>query len=170
MANPSLKKGYIPIANELAEAFMRNQIHGREWRIMWAILRKTWAWKKGGRRKDFDWVSYGQLEQMTGIDRRHCFQIVQDLLDRNLLTKKGKTLGINQDYEKWVSPHKVTGVPLQGGKSVPPQGDYKRKKENIQKKGRKTQNKTGDNFKSDQPETAGDIIKRRYGSKKQKKT
>ena len=112
MANPQAENGHIDIANEIADALSKIRVSGREWQIIWVVLRKTWGWKK-----KMDAISKTQFSQFTGIPRRKVHEIVKGLVSKNILfegvTQKGDiryaTYGFNKDYEKWkLSPKKVT--------------------------------------------------------------
>jgi len=116
MANPSLKKGFFSIATELAQQLAKHNIPGEEMRIIWAVWLKTWAWKKGTRRKDSDWISYSQLEEITNIKRSNCATLVKSLLSKSILLRDGNALKFNQNYDLWVLSKRIT--PL--SKSITP--------------------------------------------------
>lgn len=133
MANPSLKKGYLSIANEIVEILARTEIPAREMRIIWVIMRKTWGWIDGDRKKDWDWISNGKFSEFTGIDRRNCILLIKSLVNKKFILKrqKGKKneYKINQDYEEWVvSPMTLGSVANDTTASVA-NDTHKRKKE-----------------------------------------
>jgi phage replication O-like protein O len=141
MANPALKNGYFSIANELAEQFGRVNITGQEWRIIWVLLRMTWGWKKGGKRKDWDWISITQFEQKTGMKRSNVFKTIRSLLAKRLILKQENQLKFNQNYNEWVLAKRlivlansIQGISQKTNKTVSQLATHKRKKENIQKK------------------------------------
>lgn len=102
MANPSIKNGYFPIANELAEQLALNNIPGNEMRIIWVVWRKTWGWKDGTRRKDADWISYSQLREATGMKQANVVRSVSSLVVKRLLVRSPDGFGFNQNYNDWV--------------------------------------------------------------------
>ena len=138
MANPQREDGHVDIANEIVEALMKVQINGYENRVLWAIFRKTYGWHK----KE-DWITNSQIAEMTGIAESHVSRTVKMLIDRNLVTKNGKKLSFQKDYEKWkelpklVSPEKLPELVKEntriGKKKLPDLVDTKETKETITK-------------------------------------
>lgn len=116
MANPALKNGYISIANELVEQFALHNIPGNEMRIVWIVWRKTWGWASGSRKKDWDWISYSQFEELTGLKRADTFRCVKSLVEKKIILKDGNRLSFNQNYEEWVLGKRLTVL----GKSLTP--------------------------------------------------
>jgi phage replication O-like protein O len=106
MANPQLENGHLDIANELVDQFAKHNIPGSEMRIIWAIWRKTWCWKDGDRKKDFDWISITQFEKLTGIKRANIHTAIKSLLCKNIIAvenRNGKLFyGFNKRYNEWV--------------------------------------------------------------------
>jgi len=143
MANPKIKNGYFPIANELAEQFAKSSIKGEEWRIIWTLWRKTWGFidkNNPQRRKDWDWISITQFEKATNMKRANVHRVLQRLLAHKLILKKKNLYKFNQNYNEWVLAHKLillahklTPISSQANKSVSSQATYKRKKETITK-------------------------------------
>ena len=105
MANPQREDGHVDIANEIVEALMKVQINGYESRVLWAIFRKTYGWHK----KE-DWITNSQIAEMTGIAESHVSRTVKMLIDRNLVTKNGKKLSFQKDYEKWKELPKLVSL------------------------------------------------------------
>jgi len=155
MASPQPDK-YTKISNELAEAFFTRRISGREWQIIWVVLRKTWGFREASgdktKRKKMDAISKTQFAKLTGIPRQKCQELVKRLVKKRVLiegvTHKGNTwlatYGFNKDYDQWVLPIKVTGtgvthkgngvLPIKVIEVLPIKVTTKEKKENIQKK------------------------------------
>jgi len=111
MANPQPDK-FTKISNEVINKFCCYRLSGQEWQVLWVILRKTWGWGK-----KMDKISHSQFAKMTGISRRHIWQIIQGLIEKDLvvkgITQKGDSIivsyGIQKNYDKWkVSPKRVT--------------------------------------------------------------
>lgn len=101
MSNPSLKNGYLSIANELVEQFALHNIPGNEMRIIWVLWRKTWGWKEGKRRKDWDFISLTQFEKMTDMNRRNVSRSLKSLVAKRLLLKQNSSYKFNQNYIEW---------------------------------------------------------------------
>lgn len=150
MANPSLKNGYISIANELVEQFAKNNIPGNEMRVIWVVWRKTWGWKEGDRKKDWDWISISQLEKATGMKHATVAQCTKSLVGKRLLLKREKGLKFNQNHDEWVVGKRLLPV----GKSLPPSRQkptknsrqkptYKRNKETNTKETIESQSDSG---------------------------
>ena len=96
MASPQLEDGYFKIANEIAEALTRTNLSAYQSRILCAIFRKTY-----GYRKKEDWISNGQLVELTGLHKQHVWRTVTELIDRNMVTKGGYKLAFQKDYQRW---------------------------------------------------------------------
>lgn len=116
MANPQLADGRTEVANQIAEQFAKINLSSYEWRVLWAILRKTYGWHK-----KTDRISYTQLEKATGINRRHIARAITKLLKRNIITQAGKgynlEYGLQKNYELWLN---VTST---GNDNVTPTGN-----------------------------------------------
>lgn len=102
MANPAVANGHIDIATELAERFAHTPLSGQEWRVLWVVIRKTWGWKDGNRKKDFDRISISQFEEGTSMKHSNVVETIQKLVVKRLLLKKGDGYGMNQNYDEWV--------------------------------------------------------------------
>lgn len=104
MANPQIENGYIKIANEISEHLMNINLTAYQYRVLWAIWRKTYGWNK-----KYDWLSYTQLKEMTGLRKQHIWRTVKELVDKNIVTRQGYKLSFNKDYHKWKTlPNRVT--------------------------------------------------------------
>lgn len=108
MANPAVKNGYFPIANELAEQFAKVNITGQQWRIIWVLLRKTWGFTNGSRRKDWDWISISQFEKLTGMKRSNAYNSLKSLLAKRLILNNKNTYKFNQNYNEWLLAKRLT--------------------------------------------------------------
>ena len=100
MASPQKEDGYIPIANELAEAFARIQLSGYEIRVLWVILRKTYGWNR-----KYDGISITQFERATNIERRNIVRTLKRLQKKHLIVKNDNGFitkwGLQKNYERW---------------------------------------------------------------------
>ena len=112
MVDVQPEHGNFQIANQIADAFCRINLSAYEWRVVWAILRKTWGWQK-----KMDRISYTQYENLTGINRRHIARALDSLLARKIVKRSGKGYklfyGLQKDFSKWES------LPIQVTKSLP---------------------------------------------------
>jgi len=102
MANPQLENGGTSIANEVLEVLAQSDLSGGEFRLLLAVIRKTWGWHK----KE-DAISISQLEEMTNYSTRTIIYLIQNLeAKRIILIKrdlhKTNKIKINKDYETWL--------------------------------------------------------------------
>lgn len=110
MANPSLKNGYISIANELVEKLATLSIPSSEMRVIWVVWRKTWGWKEGDRHKDWDWISLSQFSKLTTIKKTNIPKILKSLVYKRILVRKENLYKFNQNYDEWVVYKRITPV------------------------------------------------------------
>jgi len=111
-----LEKGYTRIANELFEAILKHPFSKRELNVVLSVIRKTYGYNG----KKHDAVSAVQIASMTGIDRSHLSKTINDLIEKNVLVKKGKgrlshgkhikSIGINKRYKMWLTVAKTAPV------------------------------------------------------------
>jgi phage replication O-like protein O len=141
MASPQLTKGFFRIANEIAEALMRTNLSAYQSRIIWAIFRKTYGYQK----KE-DWISNSQLVGLTGMRKSHVSRTLKGLIERNMVTKSGRKLSFQKDYEQWRPspegvpshqklPREVTKLPEQVPRSYQDGGTQKKEKIYTKEKG-----------------------------------
>lgn len=142
MANPSVKDGFMPLANELLEHFAKVNIPGNEMRIIWVVFRKTWGWiDQGDRRKEWDHISLSQMVLATGMKRSTVVRCLKSLVAKRLLLKEGIRVKFNQNYDDWIltkrpacSSQKATSNSSQlATKSSSQKATYKRKKESKER-------------------------------------
>jgi len=105
MANPQRENGHLDIANEIVEFLMRTEFSGGEFRLILAVLRKTWAWQK----KE-DWISLSQLAKMTGFSRRYVCRVKKQLVNKKTLLEVNNALKFNKNYDEWVVNKKTPPV------------------------------------------------------------
>lgn len=146
MASPQAEEGHVDIANELVDKFCQINFSAYEWRVLWAIIRKTYGWHK-----KTDIISLSQFSSITGLDRRVIHRVIKNLSALGVIAvipgddRKPVTYGFQKDYELWnlsaqrvthhkLSPPTVVSVTPRGDKLSPPGVNTKEKKETIQKK------------------------------------
>lgn len=98
-----MENGFTPIENELLEAICRTPMSNYEHRIFWAVYRKS-----EGFHKKSDWISNSQIVNKTGIIKQDVSKTLKRLNERNMISRDGKLLSIQKDYELWKLPAKVT--------------------------------------------------------------
>ena len=96
--NPQVEDGFTKIANELLDAILLFDFSERQYKIVFAIIRKTYGYNK-----KHDDISLSQLSAITKITNNHVSAIVSKLVEMNVIIKnKGKfanVLSINKAYD-----------------------------------------------------------------------
>ena len=104
MASPQLENGYTKIANELLEAFARTNFSAYQRRVIDAIVRKTY-----GYRKKMDHIPISQIVELTQIHKCHVSRALKELNHRNIVTRLGNQIAINKNWQGWQQlPNGVT--------------------------------------------------------------
>lgn len=93
MANPQLENGYTRIANELLEAIILFPFTGAQYKLILALIRKTY-----GFHKKEDVVSHGQYVAMTGLNRRTVQRELKKLQGMNVFNSRA----IKKDWSRWI--------------------------------------------------------------------
>ncbi|MFH0777238.1 MAG: replication protein [Candidatus Eisenbacteria bacterium] len=83
-----LKGGFVPWPNQVQDAALAFGFTKREGRVLQAIGRKTYGW-----RKKKDRVSYPQIAAMTGLHARNVAQVMRNLRRARVLTCEGDVRG-----------------------------------------------------------------------------
>lgn len=100
--SPQLEDGFIRIANELMEAILGFGFSHREVVVLFSIIRKTYGYGK-----KTDDISASQLSDLCKIPRQHVTTTLNQLAQRNVITKVpgkfGTIIGIQKSHRKWIS-------------------------------------------------------------------
>lgn len=104
MANVQTENGYTTIANDLIEAMAGSCVafSGRQLRVLLAIARRTYGW-----RKKTDRISASQIAEATRIDARHVRTVLADLEAMNAIGRSPMRGGcvrevwIQKDFDRW---------------------------------------------------------------------
>ena len=96
MASPQLEDGHTRIANEILESLMRIYLPANQWQVLMCIIRKTY-----GFRKKVDWIANCQIVEATGLVKSTVSRALKGLEKRGLITRKGKSIGFQKDWEQW---------------------------------------------------------------------
>ena len=100
MASPSVNDGWTRIADELLEALIRYPFTKRQYKVLLAVIRKTYGFGKVT-----DDISSSQLSELTGLAGTHCRAAVRELQKIGALAvsegRFGKVLAVVKDYEQW---------------------------------------------------------------------
>ncbi len=108
--DPKLEDGYTRIAHELLEAIYKRKFTGQEFSILGVIIRFSYGFNR-----KYAPLSLKDLENETGIKRKHIFEVVAGLRKNGVVKRVVEGLGIRKDYRSW-------GVPLWGDKVSRRQG------------------------------------------------
>ena len=102
MAKPQVEDGHIKIASEIVEQLCRINLSAYEWRVLWAIWRKTYGWHK-----KIDRISYTQFEEITGLNRRHIARAINLLKAKNIISVSGSKhklyYSFQKNYDEWTT-------------------------------------------------------------------
>ena len=98
-----LNNGYTRIANELIEQLCRVDLSGRQFRVVNAIIRKTY-----GYRKKQDWITASQIAEEMEYDgaTTNINADIRTLRNRNILFLDGRKIGVNTSLSDWVMAKK----------------------------------------------------------------
>lgn len=116
MADPQVEDGYTRIANELFEAIYKFPFTIRQLRIVLFFIRQTY-----GHHLKMKQISLARIEAEIGMPRTHICKVINDLARMGVLLKQShpvtksvaaiaQTVGINKNYEEWMSLAKPTAV------------------------------------------------------------
>ena len=114
---PELDDGYLKLANELVDQFVKLKITATQWNILFLVMRETYGYNR--KAKDLS-VSY--IAKAIGVSARKTTKAVQDLLQKKILIeydaptpRKSRQIGINKYYLDWVrNDQKVTSGVTEG--------------------------------------------------------
>ncbi|MBK2673159.1 DNA replication protein [Citrobacter freundii] len=132
-----LDDGYARLSNMLLEAYSGADLTKRHFKVLLAILRKTYGWNK-----PMDRISDSQLSEITKLPVKRCNEAKLELVRMNVIKQQGGMFGPNKNISEWCIPQSEGKSPktrektsLKMRESYPSkQGDTK---DTIQKKERK---------------------------------
>lgn len=128
------KGGYTQIHNEILETLMRTHLSPLEFKLVFAIFRKTYGYKKKS-----DIISASQFREMTGGNRGAILSALDNLTRLKVITRKSVgqmySYGFNKYHEQWLPetfesrvPNRIsnfgnkckskTGIPVETGTVV----------------------------------------------------
>lgn len=102
MASPQLEDGFLRIARELWIAICKTDLSGAEFRVVSAVIGKTYGWNKPS-----DEISISQFMDLTAMTRSTICKTTNKLVSKRILGRKinrnsSTTYWIQKDYEKWL--------------------------------------------------------------------
>ncbi|MBA3095729.1 replication protein [Salmonella enterica] len=129
-----LDDGYARLSNMLLEAYSGADLTKRHFKVLLAILRKTYGWNK-----PMDRITDSQLSEITKLPVKRCNEAKLELVRMNIIKQQGGMFGPNKNISEWRIPQNE-GVSLKTGDktSLNLRGCYPSKqgdtKDTIQKK------------------------------------
>ncbi|EOG5366153.1 replication protein [Cronobacter sakazakii] len=135
-----LEDGYAKLSNMLLEAYAGADLTKRQFKVLLAILRKTYGWNK-----PMDRISDSQISEIAKLPVKRCNEAKLELVRMGLIKQQGGMFGPNKNIDEWRIPQNE-GISLKTGdktslklrESYPSkQGDTK---DTIQKKERQYKN------------------------------
>lgn len=135
-----LEDGYAKLSNMLLEAYAGADLTKRQFKVLLAILRKTYGWNKA-----MDRISDSQISEIAKLPVKRCNEAKLELVRMGLIKQQGGMFGPNKNIEEWripqsegISPKTREKTSLNLRESYPSkQGDTK---DTIQKKERQDKN------------------------------
>ncbi|EBO5078733.1 replication protein [Salmonella enterica] len=129
-----LDDGYARLSNMLLEAYSGADLTKRHFKVLLAILRKTYGWNK-----PMDRITDSQLCEITKLPVKRCNEAKLELVRMNIIKQQGGMFGPNKNISEWripqnegKSPKTRDKTPLKLRECYPSkQGDTK---DTIQKK------------------------------------
>lgn len=111
MASPQTEDGHTSIANELLDALIQFDLTKRQYKVLFAVIRKTYGWNK-----KTDDIASSQIAEMTGLDESNTRKTIRELAAMNMLEvsngKYAQHVGLQKDYELWTGQNN----PMSGSK------------------------------------------------------
>ncbi|EPD6025240.1 replication protein [Escherichia coli] len=167
-----LDDGYARLSNMLIEAYSGADLTKRQFKVLLAILRKTYGWNK-----PMDRITDSQLSEITKLPVKRCNEAKLELVRMNIIKQQGGMFGPNKNISEWCIPQneggspKMRDIPQNEGKSPKTrdktslklgdcypskQGDTK---DTITKEKRKDYSSENSGESSDQPENDLSVVK-----------
>ena len=96
MANPQLEDGHTRIANEILDNMARIYLPPNQWQVLVVVIRRTYGFQK-----KVDWIANCQIVEATGLVKSTVSRALHRLEERGLITRNGKNIGFQKDWEQW---------------------------------------------------------------------
>ncbi|ECA1587898.1 replication protein [Salmonella enterica subsp. enterica serovar Zanzibar] len=104
-----LDNGYARLSNMLLEAYSGADLTKRHFKVLLAILRKTYGWNK-----PMDRITDSQLSEITKLPVKRCNEAKLELVRMNIIKQQGGMFGPNKNISEWRIPQNE-GVSLKTG-------------------------------------------------------
>ncbi|ECT5243411.1 replication protein [Salmonella enterica subsp. enterica serovar Kentucky] len=104
-----LDDGYARLSNMLLEAYSGADLTKRHFKVLLAILRKTYGWNK-----PMDRITDSQLSEITKLPVKRCNDAKLELVRMNIIKQQGGMFGPNKNISEWRIPQNE-GISLKTG-------------------------------------------------------
>ncbi|EDW0984146.1 replication protein [Salmonella enterica subsp. enterica] len=104
-----LDDGYARLSNMLLEAYSGADLTKRHFKVLLAILRKTYGWNK-----PMDRITDSQLSEITKLPVKRCNEAKLELVRMNIIKQQGGMFGPNKNISEWRIPQNE-GISLKAG-------------------------------------------------------
>lgn len=94
-----LEDGYAKLSNILLEAYAGADITKRQFKVLLAILRKTYGWNK-----PMDRISDSQIAEIANLPVKRCNEAKLELVRMGLIKQQGGMFGPNKNIDEWCIP------------------------------------------------------------------
>lgn len=109
-----LEHGYTKLSNVLLEEYAGADITKRQFKVLLAILRKTYGWNK-----PMDRISDLQLSEITKLPVKRCNEAKLELVRMGLIKQQGGMFGPNKNIDEWRIPQSEGISPKARDKTSP---------------------------------------------------
>lgn len=93
-----LDDGYARLSNMLLEAYSGADLTKRHFKVLLAILRKTYGWNK-----PMDRITDSQLSEITKLPVKRCNEAKLELVRMNIIKQQGGMFGPNKTSQNGAS-------------------------------------------------------------------
>ncbi|MBL5927824.1 replication protein [Enterobacter asburiae] len=104
-----LEDGYAKLSNMLLEAYAGADLTKRQFKVLLAILRKTYGWNKA-----MDRISDSQIAEIAKLPVKRCNETKLQLVRMGLIKQQGGMFGPNKNINEWRIPQNE-GISLKTG-------------------------------------------------------
>ncbi|EPY96995.1 TPA: replication protein [Enterobacter roggenkampii] len=104
-----LEDGYAKLSNTLLDAYSGADLTKRQFKVLLAILRKTYGWNK-----TMDRISDSQLSEITKLPVKRCNEAKLELVRMGIIKQQGGMFGPNKNINEWCIPQNE-GISLKAG-------------------------------------------------------
>ncbi|WP_312630983.1 replication protein [Pantoea piersonii] len=94
-----LEDGYAKLSNMLLEEYAGADLTKRQFKVLLAILRKTYGWNK-----PMDRISDSQIAEIARLPVKRCNEAKLELVRMGLIRQQGGMYGPNKNVSEWCVP------------------------------------------------------------------